>query len=210
MAGLLKSPLKIQSRDFPGNTKLIRSMGKYIRQNECRLLISIIPITFLVLMVNGCIGKSGKDVVLENQYSETQRRLFKILDDYHQEYALAKDEELKDGLQKKYSTILQAYSIDSLGQVFDSIAVTVDSVVIDGFVTRTQFHTKDIEFKFQLDLKDTIAGNTARYYRFLQNLKPDSEVILNFKHIGGTEINKPGDMLKKTFRIFAYPTPLDL
>lgn len=174
------------------------------------LLIRTITFGSFLFAAIACNDKVQTDTKKEKSYSKTQQYLFELLDNYKSEYFAETRQEMKNKVQQIYLTKLENYLVDTLGRVIDSITVTVDTVIQEGWLVTTQFHTREIEFKFGMKFQDSMPPKVETLYKFMKSLKPGSEVTVNFMHIGGGEVNKPGNKTVKIFRIFAYPKPLKL
>ncbi|HNR17964.1 MAG TPA: hypothetical protein PKG90_14955 [Chitinophagaceae bacterium] len=170
----------------------------------------IYSILFLILLfvVFGCDQPSKHAKIDELKLSATQKYLFKLLDDYKSDYS-SQQPELQNEIQNKYLRKLEHFLVDSLGRYIDSLTVTVDTVLQEGMMVTTKFHTRDIEFKYGMVFKDSMDSKTDSLYNFMINLKPKQEVTVNFIHLGSSELNKPDDKSVRTIRIFAYPSPLN-
>jgi hypothetical protein len=55
------------------------------------------------------------------------------------------------------------------------------------------------------DSKDSINDSL---YQWMRSLKRDSNVTVNFIHLGRGELNFPDDKTKPTIKIFAFSVPL--
>lgn len=172
-------------------------------------------IHFLLQAIFCCLLLSRKDnpnkkTIIDIQYSRTQQYLFKILENYQAEYNSDSSSETLDKLREKYSKNLEYFLVDSLGRYIDSMKVMVDTVIQDGWMVTTKFHTKEIEFKYGMMFKDSMDSKNDSLFRFMKGLKTHEEVLVNFVLLGSGELNTPNDKSIKTIRIFAYPVPLDL
>lgn len=171
----------------------------------------VFSILFLILLfiVFACDQPSKHAKIDELKFSATQKYLLKLLDDYKSDYSSQQQPELQNEIQNKYLRKLEHFLADSLGRYIDSLIVTVDTVLQEGMIVTTKFHTRDIEFKYGMVFKDSMDSKTDSLYKFMINLKPKQEVTVNFIHLGSIELNKPGDKSVRTIRIFAYPSPLN-
>jgi hypothetical protein len=168
---------------------------------------------FLVLLVffftPACQNTSRRPGLEERNYSTAQQYLFKLLDGYKSEYDLQQSSEQQSDIQEKYLRELEHFLVDSLGRTIDSITVTVDTVIQDGRMITTKFHTREIEFRYGMVFKDNMNSKNDSLYQFMKELKPNQEITVNFIHLGSGIINKPNDRNVRTFIIFAYPYPLN-
>ena len=141
-------------------------------------------------------------------YSSSQRYLFELLDSYKSEYFAANKRNLKDEVQIKYLQKIQHFLVDSLGRYIDSMSVTVDTVIQEGWLLTTQFHSRDIEFKYGMNFKDSMDSRNDSLYQWMKSLRPKSNLTVNFGHLGSVQLNFPDSSPKSIIRIFAFPEPL--
>jgi hypothetical protein len=170
-------------------------------------ILSIAILSFFIVIILSCSQKLNKNEQ-EKLYSKNQQYLFALLENYKAEYSATKSQTLKDSIQNKYLDKIQGFLFDSLGRYIDSIKVTVDTVIQEGWLITTQFHTRDIEFKYGMKYKENMPPNVDSEYHYIRSLKPKSEVELNFVHIGAGELNNPEDTTVRILRIFAFPQKL--
>ena len=163
-----------------------------------------------VLTLSGCKNSSNEIPKAKKNYSETQRYLFDFLDNYKLDYFTAKKQELKDTIQSRYFEKLHHFLNDSLGQYIDSINVTVDSVIQKGLLVTTQFHTREIQFAFGFRFLKKMDSKQDSFYHWMVNLKPKSNLTVNFILLGHTELSSPADSTVPTIKIFALPEPLNV
>lgn len=169
--------------------------------------LSLLPLAFFCTA--SCANDNRELAEEKRYYSQTQQRLFQLTKDYKSEYTLAYPDSAKKEVQNKYVMIVQSFLSDSLGGFIDSMRVTVDSVIQTGWEVTTQFHTREIEFKYSLTFKDSMNSRIDSLYQFMRNLKPGEEVTLSFEYMGTGELNDPEDKGTRIFRIFAIPLPLN-
>jgi hypothetical protein len=172
--------------------------------NNLDLLIFII----LILTVYNCKDRPKEKISYQKIYSKNQQYLFNLLDNYKAAYYSAKQQELKDTIRSIYLEKLRYFLVDSLGRHIDSINVSVDTVIQKGWLVTTQFHTRDIEFKYGMIFKDSMNTKWDSLYRWMRSLKRDSNLTVDFVHLGSGELNLPDDKSKPTIKIFAYPKPI--
>ena len=175
-----------------------------------RLLRPIKIISWLTLLwvFIGCNDNAKKTSRDEQKYSSTQKYLFQLLDDYKADYFATTQSEDRENIQAKYQDKMKHFLVDSLGRYIDSMTVIVDTVIQEGWLVTTQFHTRDIEFKYGMRFKDSMPPSADSLYKFMINLSPRQQVTVDFIHLGGGELNYPDDKSKRTMRIFAYPEPI--
>ena len=151
---------------------------------------------------------AGKDnFKAEQHYSETQRYLFQLLDNYKAEYFDSKLLEEKETVRSKFQSKIQYFLVDSLDRSIDSILVSVDTVINDNWLVTTQFHTNDIEFKYGMKFQEDMPPKFDSLYKFMIGLQAGKEVTVDFVLLGGVELYLPDNKTQKILRIFAYPSP---
>lgn len=155
-----------------------------------------------------CSDNSKKISDPPKKYSKNQEYLFKLLDEYKSEISAVKSHSLKETVQRDYKEKLVYFLWDSLGGPLDSINVTVDTVIQEGWLVTTRFHTRDIEFKYGMEFRDSMPPRVDSFYKWMRNLKPKSDLLTNFLSLGDVEVNFPDDKTRRTIRIFACPEPL--
>ena len=141
----------------------------------------------------------------EQHFSKTQLTLFRILDNYKIEYANALVDSSKEKIRYKYLKNLYEFVVDTMGRYLDSIKVTVDTVMQEGWNVTTQFHTKEIVFKYSQLYKDSMPASVDSEYHSVIRLRPGEELTADFVNLGTAEINPPGEKNVSTIRIFALP-----
>lgn len=103
---------------------------------------------------------------------------------------------------------MEHFLVDSLGRYIDSMTVVVDTVIKQGLLVTTQFHTRDIEFKYGMKFQENMPASADSLYKFMLSLSSGKEVTVDFVHLGGGGLNFPDDKTQRTMKIFAYPSPL--
>jgi len=173
-------------------------------------ILVLVLFSTLVVTLFGC-KESPKEIYSNKQnYSKTQQYLFDLLDNYKSEYFAAKKQELKDTIQSIYLEKLYHYLSDTLGDFIDSMNVTVDTVIQEGRLVTTQFHTRNIQFKYGIRFLDSMNSKQDSIYHWMLDLKPKSNLTVNFIHLGSTLLHSPDDTTVPTVKIYAFPEPLDL
>ena len=180
-----------------------------MKTSHHKSLLICVFVYLIFLLTLSCKDTGEHDNHNETNYSITQRYLFKLLDDYKSEYTSQQQPEQQSNIREKYLKRLEHFLADSLGRYIDSMTVTVDTVIQKGWMVTTQFHTREIEFKYGMVFKDSMDSKNDSLYRFMKELKPNQEVTVNFIHLGYVELNQPKDKSVRTIRIFAYPSPLN-
>ena len=171
-------------------------------------ILVLVSCFILVVTSYGCKDSPNEKPITKKTYSRTQQYLFDLLENYKSEYFTAKKQELKDTIQSMYFEKLQHFLNDSLGEYIDSINVIVDSVIQKGLLVTTQFHTREIEFTFGFRFLNKMDSKQDSFYHWMLNLKPKSNLTVNFILLGHTELYSPADSTVPTIKIFALPEPL--
>lgn len=162
-----------------------------------------------VTTIFSCADKSKKEAVSEIVYSKNQQYLFDLIDNYKTEYFATQRQDLKEIIQHKYLEKLRYFLVDSLGRYIDSINVTVDTVIQEGWLVTTQFHSRDIEFKYGMEFKDNMDSRNDSLYQWMRSLKPKSNLTVNFILLGSGQLNYPDDSTRSLVKIFALAEPLN-
>ena len=137
--------------------------------------------------------------------SAAQSFLNNLLDSLKVEYEQTSSRKAKQDVLAKYHERLQAFL---MGNRLDTIKVTVDEIVKDGWTVTTRLHNADIEFKYSLTFKENMSGRVDSAYQFMLGLQPGNDTVVNFSFTGACQVNSPDDETLPTFRIFAFPVPL--
>jgi hypothetical protein len=171
-------------------------------------LIFLVSLLLLFWVLTGCSDTSKKICKVEQQYSSIQNYLFQLLDDYEKNYYAAKEGNERENIRAMFQDRMKQFLVDSLGRYIDSMTVIVDSVVQKDWLVTTQFHSRNIEFKYGMRFHQSMTPAEDSIYKFMKGFIPGQEVTVDFVHLGGGELIYPDDMTKETMRIFAYPVPL--
>ena len=158
--------------------------------------------------IYSCSDKSKAKTESKIIYSKNQQYIFDLLDNYKTDYFATKRQDIKDKIQSKYLEKLRYFLVDSLGRYLDSMNVTVDTVIQEGWLVTTQFHSHDIEFKYGMKFKDSMDSRNDSLYQWMRSLKPKSNLTLSFVLLGSGQLNYPDDSTKRLAKIFALPEPL--
>jgi hypothetical protein len=165
-------------------------------------------LTLLIWILQACSDNPNNTSKTETKYSNTQTYLFQLLEEYNSEYFAATETADREKLQSKYQDKMEHFLVDSLGRYIDSMTVVVDTVIKQGWLVTTQFHARDIEFKYSLNFQENMPPSYDSLYKFMLGLSPGKEVTVDFFHLGGWSLNLPDDKSQRTMRIFALPSPL--
>jgi hypothetical protein len=178
-----------------------------LKTAKTNILFTFLFFSFVATVLS-CVDKSKKEIQSKIIYSKNQQYLFDLLDNYKTEYFAANGQILKDTIHSKYLEKLGYFLVVSLGRYIDSMNVTVDTVVQEGWLVTTQFHSRDIEFKYGMKFKDRMDSRNDSLYQWMRSLKPKSNLTLNFILLGSGQLNYPDDSNKSLVKIFALPEPL--
>jgi hypothetical protein len=164
--------------------------------------------TCMLLIIVSCTNNKHKVIEKEKYFAKTQKQLFEILDNYKTEYSKEIQQKSKEKIFDKYYGKIFEFLSDSLGGFIDSMTVIVDTVIQNGWMVTTQFHTRDIEFKYGMRFQDSMDSRNGSLYKFMKELRPGEEITVDFIHLGAGELSYPDETSTSTLRIFAFPYPL--
>ena len=162
---------------------------------------------FMLIIVAGCSGKHGNSALPDpTKMSTSQAFLNGLKDSMIYQYNSVGSDNEKQKVLDKYFQQLKAYLMHS---PLDSMRVTIDSVATEGFTVRTRSHFIGIEFYSKITFADSMPPRPDSIYKFMKGLKPGSNILVNFAYTGDFEINNPDSPMLSTFRINAYPVPIE-
>jgi hypothetical protein len=170
----------------------------------------IFLLSLLFGLLTSCIDTPRTVSKDQQQYSSNQRYLFQLLDDYQKKYYAANEVNVSENVRAIFQDGMKRFLVDSLGRYIDGMTVIVNSVVQKDWLVTTQFHSRNIEFKYGMRFHQSMTPAEDSIYNFMKGFIPGQEVTVAFVHLGGGELNYPDDMTKRTMRIFAYPVPLQI
>lgn len=170
--------------------------------------IAIFYLTLCIWGLTACGDIQNKAAKTGAKYSNTQTYLFQLLDDYKAEYFAATETVDREKLHSKYQGKIEHFLVDSLGRYIDSMTVVIDTVIKEGWLITTQFHARDIEFKYGMRFQENMPASADSLYKFMLSLSPGKDITVDFVHLGGGELGFPDDSSQRTMKIFAYPSPL--
>jgi hypothetical protein len=164
---------------------------------------------FTILTIVLSYACSSQETAYKNKkLSIGQMFLHHLRDSLKIEYSQAISEQEKNLILSKYHDKLEAYL---LVKPIDTISVKVDEIVRSGMTVTTRLHDNDIEFQYSLNFgSDSMSTRVLKAYNFMIGLKPGTDTTANFDFTGACRVNKPDDITTPTFRIFAFPIPLEL
>jgi hypothetical protein len=162
---------------------------------------------FVVLIfISGCSGKPNVSTTFGTlKTSGAQAFLSDLKDSLVSQYNVAGPEEEKQKILDKYRKQLQVYLVRT---PLDSMRVTIDEVITKGLTVTTKSHFSSIEFKYGLTFSGSMSPRIDSIYEFMKSLKGGSDILVNFSFTGTCEVNRPDSAKLSTFRIYAFPVPL--
>jgi hypothetical protein len=161
---------------------------------------------FYFILLNAMLACSGH-AKKEQEYSGTQTQLLEILDKYKSEFT-ASNPDQREHVRDKYSKRLADLLVDSMGRFLDSMKVTVDTVIQEGWKLTTKFHTRGIEFRYGMTFKDSMVPKLDSLYQYLRALKSKEQIMTDFDLLGGAVLNDPVDNNESVLLIHAFPDPM--
>src|SRR5690554_2579981 len=112
--------------------------GGFVKRWRCGKYVMGL-LTVLTLHITSC-GEGGDTILTaDHKYSATQRHLIQLLEDYKVEYNAAKIASERDSVYLKYHRLTEQFLIDTLQRFIDSMTVTVDTVIQEGWLVTTVF-----------------------------------------------------------------------
>ena len=164
------------------------------------------PLFFILIFIAGCSGKPNNSALPDAQkISKAQAFLSDLKDSMIFQYNSNSSNKGKQEIIGKYGQKLQAYLMKN---PLDSMRVAIDEVITKGFTVTTKAHFSSIEFKSTITFKDSMPPRPDSIYKFMKSLKPGSDVLVNMAYNGDFEINPPDSEMLSTFKIDAFPFPL--
>jgi hypothetical protein len=161
---------------------------------------------FILIILAGCSGKTDKFALTDTlKMSKAQAFLSNLKDSMVFQYHSVESYKEKQGILDTFVRQLQSYLRKN---PLDSIRVTMDEVTAEGFTVKTKSHFNRIEFSSKITFKDSMPPRPDSIYKFMKSLKPGSNVLVNFGYTGDFEINSPDSPMLSTFKIDAFPVPL--
>jgi hypothetical protein len=137
--------------------------------------------------------------------SKAQAFLSDLKDSLISQYNAAGSDKGKQEILDKYRQQLQAYLMQT---PMDSMRVTIDEVTTKGLTITTKSHFSSIEFNYGLTFNGSMSPRIDSIYEFMKSLKEGSDTVVNFSFTGACQVNRPDSAKLSTFRIYAFPVPL--
>jgi hypothetical protein len=163
-------------------------------------------IFFILIILGGCSGKPNTSTLSgELKLSKSQFFLNDLKDSLMSEYIVAKSETEKQEILERYHQRLEDYLTHN---PVDSMKVTIDEVRAKGRAITTKSHYSSIEFEYGLTFNGSMSPRIDSIYEFMKSLKEGSDTLVNFSFTGACQVNSPDSAKLPTFRIYAFPVPL--
>ena len=161
---------------------------------------------FILIILAGCAGKTDNSILTDTlKMSQAQAFLSNLKDSMVFQYNSVESYKEKQEILDTFVRQLQSYLKKT---PLDSIRVTMDEVIVEGFTVKTTSHFNRIEFSSKITFKNGMPPRPDSIYKFMKNLKPGSTVLVNFGYTGDFEINSPDSPMLSTFKIDAFPVPI--
>jgi hypothetical protein len=164
-----------------------------------------VSILLAYFMANGCSSGAGTTKGFD-QLSISEIQLNRFTDSLKSIYYSRSSDSEKNKTTDRWPEIFNNYLSHHR---LDSIHVHVDEVKIVGRTITTTFHCKDIQFKYGMRFLDSLSSRDDSLFEFEKDLHAGSDRTVSFSYMGSCQINNPEDKSLHTFRIFAFPVPLD-
>jgi|SRR6185437_150188 len=161
---------------------------------------------FIIIVIGGCSGKPDTSATYGKlKMSKAQTFLSDLKDNLIYQYNAAGSEKEKQEILDKYHKQLQIYLMQT---PLDSMRVTIDEVKTKGLTVTTKSHFSSIEFNYGLTFNGNMSPRIDSIYQFMKGLKEGSDTLVDFSFTGACEVNRPDSAKISTFRIYAFPVPL--
>jgi len=161
---------------------------------------------FILIILVGCSGKHGNSTLSDTlKMSTAQAFLSDLKDSMIYQYSLVGSNDEKQKVLDKYYDKLKTFL---LHKPMDSMKVTIDAVTVRGFAITTKTHFSSIEFGSKITFKDSMPPRLDSIYKYAKSLQPGSIVLLNLAFNGDFQIITPDSTTSLTFKIDAFPIPL--
>jgi len=167
---------------------------------------NLIYLFFILIILSGCSGKHGSSTLSDTlKMSTAQAFLSDLKDSMIYQYSLVGSNDEKQKVLDKYYDKLKTFL---LHKRMDSIRVTIDEVTAKGFAVTTKTHFSSIEFYSKITFKDSMPPRPDSIYKYAKSLQQGSTVLLNLAFNGDFQIITPDSTKLVTFKIDAFPIPL--
>jgi hypothetical protein len=161
---------------------------------------------FILIIVAGCSGKTDHSVLPGTpKMSNAQAFLSDLKDSMISQFHSTGSETKKQDILERYHQRLEDYLIH---HHVDSMKVTIDEVITKGRTITTKSHYSNIEFEYGLTFNGSMSPGIDSIYEFMKGLKEGSDTLANFSFTGACQVNSPDSAKLWTFRIYAFPVPL--
>jgi hypothetical protein len=164
------------------------------------------PLFLMLIILGGCSGKPKSSTLAGGlKLSKSQLFLNDLKDSLMSEYILARSETEKQEILERCHQQLENHLTHN---PLDSIKVTIDEVIAKGRTITTKSHYGSIKFEYGITFAVSMSPRGDSIYKFMQSLKEGSDTLVNFSFTGACQVNSPDSTKLSTFRIYAFPVPL--
>ena len=162
---------------------------------------------FLILIATcGCSSNPNTSTSSGTlKMSKAQDFLSELKDSLVSQYAVVGADKEKKIILDKYHRQLLIYLMET---PLDSMRVTIDKVITMGRTITTKSHYSSIEFEYGLTFNGSMSPRVDSIYEFMKGLKEGSDTVVSFSFTGACQVNNPDSAKLSTFRIYAFPVPL--
>jgi hypothetical protein len=165
----------------------------------------ILPFFVLVILA-GCSGKpAASNFADQTKLSIDQMYLCNLEDSLKMQYSAAQTTAEKESI---LDTCFRRLKFFLHHAPLDSLRVSIDEVIVNGYIVTTKSHFKEIEFGGKITFKSDLSPRLDSIYKFMKSLKPGSTVLLNMAFDGDFQLNRPDSPQVAIFKIGAYPVPI--
>lgn len=164
------------------------------------VLLIIFPLLY------SCSEKKTENKALPVRVPAIQKSIQNLVDNYKADYKNATSDSLRNEVKKEYDRMI--YTLLS-EKAIDSMRVTLDSVIVNGFKITTKAHcNRDIAFQYSLTFINDMTPRQDSLFQFMKNLKQGSDTLIGFSYMGNHGLNNPLDNTQPVLILYAFPTPL--
>lgn len=159
-----------------------------------------------IIFLAACSDRSNSSALAGKQkFSKGQLFLNDLKESLVTEYAAAGSKTQKQYVLERYHQRLERYLMN---YSIDSIKVTIDEVLVKDSTITTKSHFNGIQFQYSLTFNGYMTPRLDSIYEFMKSLRKGSDTLANFSFTGACQVNSPDSTNLWTFRIFAFPFPL--
>jgi hypothetical protein len=165
-----------------------------------------VSLFFILIIVAGCSGKGDSSTLSDTlKMSTAQAFLTTLKDSMVYQYTSVGSDSEKQKVLDKYFQKLKTFLMH---KPMDSMNVTIDEVTVRGYAVTIKAHFSSIEFNSKITFKDSMPPRGDSIYKYAKSLQPGSIVLLNLAFNGDFQVISPDSTTSSTFKINAFPIPL--